>query len=267
MALIRSAGHPCINIDDAGAGGIPVVFIHSLAGNAAHWSMQLEHLRRERRAIAFDLRGHGQSDPSLDGDYSMESLAGDIDAVVSSLGLRRFILVGHSMGGSVSIAYAGTHPDKLAGLLLADPSGDARRVPKEIMTPFIAALESTSYAQTIEEYWQGMLVGSRLEVREKVLNDLHNTRQETVAGAFRSSLRFDPLTMLQRFNGPKLSVITHLNDTPLSLHKLLPDLPILRITGTGHWLQMDRPDEFNRIMDEFLQSVEASVSNPAGVAK
>jgi pimeloyl-ACP methyl ester carboxylesterase len=266
MALIMSAGHLGINIDDGGAGGIPVVFVHSLAGNAAHWLMQLEHLRTERRAIALDLRGHGQSDPFLDGDYAIASLAEDIHSVIGSLSSQRFVLVGHSMGGSVSIAYAGMYPDKVAGLLLADPSGDARRVPKEIMIPFIASLESESYAQSIEEYWQGMLVGSRPEVRERVLRDLHDTRQETVVGVFKSSLQFDPATTLQRFKGPKLSVITHLNDTPLSLHNLLPDLNVLRITGTGHWLQMDRPDEFNRMMDEFLLSIETSGSR-TGVAK
>ena len=147
MALIMSAGHPGINIDDGGAGGIPVVFVHSLAGNAAHWLMQLEHLRK--RAASDSLRS---ARPWPIGSFLGRRLfhrvlAEDIDAVVNSLGLQRFVLVGHSMGGSVSIAYAGIHPDKVAGLLLADPSGDARKVPKEQMIPFIAALESESYAQ------------------------------------------------------------------------------------------------------------------------
>ncbi len=96
-------------------------------------------------------------------------MAEDIDVVVNALGLQRFVLVGHSMGGSVSIAYAGIHPEKVAGLLLADPSGDARKVPKEQMIPFLAALQSDSYARVIEDYWQGMLVGSKPEVLERVL--------------------------------------------------------------------------------------------------
>ncbi len=135
LVLIRQPGHGSINVEDTGSGGVPVVFVHSLAGNAGHWLRQLEHLHGERRAVALDLRGHGQSDPPRDGDYSIESMAGDIDVVVNALGLQRIVLVGHSMGGSVSIAYAGLHPEKVAGLLLADPSGDARKVPKEQMDP------------------------------------------------------------------------------------------------------------------------------------
>jgi pimeloyl-ACP methyl ester carboxylesterase len=93
-------------------------------------------------------------------------------------------------------------------------------------------------------------------VAERVMNDLYATPKDVVAGAFRDSLLFDPVSMLQRYSGPKLSVISHLNDAPYSLHNLVSDLPFIKISGTGHWLQMDRPDEFNRILDQFLHSVE-----------
>ena len=183
-------------------------------------------------------------------------MANDIDTVVKALGLKRFILVGHSMGGSASIEYAGRHSEVVAGLLLADPSGDARKIPSDQFAPFLAALESDSYSNAIEEYWRVMLANSDPSVRKMVLGDLHGTRKEVVIEVFRSSLRFDPLTPLQRYNGKKLSIITHLNDTPISLHNLLPDLPHVSMSGTGHWLQLDKPDEFNRIMDEFISSIE-----------
>jgi pimeloyl-ACP methyl ester carboxylesterase len=85
---------------------------------------------------------------------------------------------------------------------------------------------------------------------------LHNTIVETVIGILKSSLQYDPLIPLQSYKGPKLSVITHLNETPISLQNLLTDLPFIKVSGTGHWLQMDKPDEFNRILDVFLESVD-----------
>jgi len=257
MTVIRvesSASSPALSVDDGGSGGIPVLFVHSLTGNSGHWSRQLEHLRRDRRAIAIDLRGHGKSDPAKDGDYSIEAMANDIDSVANALGLKRFVLVGHSMGGSASIVYVGRHPEIVAGLLLADPSGDARKIPAEQFAPFMLALESDSYARAVDEYWKVMLVNSNPSIQERVLGDLHSTRKEVVIGVYRSFLRFDPLTPLQRYPGKKLSIITHLNDTPISLHNLLPDLPHVSMPGTGHWLQLDKPDEFNRIMDEFISS-------------
>lgn len=57
-----------LSVDDGGAGGIPVVLLHSFGGSSAQWAAQLEHLRKTRRAVAFDLRGHGLSDSPDDGD-------------------------------------------------------------------------------------------------------------------------------------------------------------------------------------------------------
>lgn len=261
MAIIRIRGKmssPSINVDDGGSGGLPVVFVHSLAGNTSHWSVQLEHLRKVRRAVAFDLRGHGNSESPKNGDFSIESLASDIDVVADELGLKRFVLVGHSSGGTVAITYAGSHPEKVAGLFLADPSGDVRKVPAKLANQLISALESDSYSRAIEDYYGMLLVGSRPEVREKVIQDLRSTPRQTVIGIFKSSLWHDPITPLQFYKGPKLSVVTTLNDAPFSLHNLVTDLPHIRVTGTGHWLQMDKPEEFNQILDDFLALVESN---------
>src|SRR5262245_15555636 len=70
---------------------VPVLFVHSLAGNGGQCALQLDHLRRRRRTVAVDLRGHGESDPAEDGDYSIEGLASDVAAAADQLGLRRFI--------------------------------------------------------------------------------------------------------------------------------------------------------------------------------
>ncbi|HET6490530.1 MAG TPA: alpha/beta hydrolase [Syntrophales bacterium] len=245
-----------LSIDDGGTGGLPVIFVHSLAGNAAQWSAQLDHLRRSRRAVAVNLRGHGLSEPPADGNYSIESLAGDIDTIVRRIGMTRFVLVGHSMGGIVALAYADANPGQVAGILLADPAGDIRNVPEDQIRPFMNAIESGSYAEAIEDWWNHLLAGSDEAVRSDVMQDLRDTPQETVVGIFKSSMQYDPLPALSRYGGPILSIITPFNDAPFSLHHLHPALPHKRISGTGHWLQMDKPREFNRLLDEFLLTVQ-----------
>ena len=84
--------------------------------------------------------------------------------------------------------------------------------------------------------------------------DLRSTPREAVVGFFRAHREYDPLPALRRYGGPKLSVITPVNDAPFALHNLDTNLPYTTVTGTGHWLHMDRPDEFNRIVLEFLQA-------------
>ena len=122
--------------DGGGSEHVPIVFVHSLAGNGGQWALQLDHLRRRRRAVALDLRGHGESDPADDGDYSPRARRGRR----GGRGPARAAAVhpGRSQpGGAVAIEYACRHPDRVAGLLLADPSGDMTGMPQEQKEGFV----------------------------------------------------------------------------------------------------------------------------------
>jgi pimeloyl-ACP methyl ester carboxylesterase len=257
MSLREIAGPAgTLAVDDGGRDGLPVVFAHSLAGTSGHWKAQLDHLRPKRRAIAFDFRGHGQSAPPRNRDYSIKDMADDIAAVVDSLSLQRFVLVGHSMGGGAALAYAGTHPERIAGLLLVDPIGDAKQIPPAEAQAFLAGFEA-NYDSASQSYWKA-IAGPDSVIQKRLLADLRATPKETVAPVLRSVMQFDPDSALARYTGPKLSVVTPSNDQPFSLHRLGPGFPHRTVTGTGHWIQLDKPDEFNRLLDEFLNQKRVS---------
>jgi pimeloyl-ACP methyl ester carboxylesterase len=237
-------------LDDGGHRGVPVVLAHSLAGTSAHWSHQLQHLRSSRRALAFDFRGHGASEPARNRDYSIGGLADDLGAVVDGLGLGRFVLVGHSLGGGVALTYAGAHADRVAGLLLLDPIGDGTQIPAEQAASFLQALEA-DYDSVIQGYWS-QIAGSNAAVKNRLLADLGNTPREVVEQLFREVMRFDPRPSLVGYPGPILSVVTPHNDEPFSLHRVGKGFPHRVVTDTGHWIQLDKPEVFNHLLDEFL---------------
>jgi pimeloyl-ACP methyl ester carboxylesterase len=244
-----------LHADDGGAGDeVPVVLLHSLAGDTRQWEAQLAHLRATRRAVALDWRGHGRSPAAGDAAWDVEAMAEDVVAAADRLGLDRFVLVGHSAGGSVAIAVAGAHPERVAGLVLLDAAGDSRSFPREMVDPFLDALDSDAYTSTIEGYWE-TIAGPNPAVRARLLSDLRATPRATVAGVFRSTMQFDPGASLRRYAGPRLSVVTPRNTGPYSLLSLDPAMPHVTVTGTGHWIQLDRPDEVNRILDDFLRQV------------
>lgn len=234
----------------------PVVLVHSLAGNSRQWSAQLEYLRRTRRAVALDLRGHGRSESPRNGDYSIAAMAEDIAAVVDTLGLERFVLAGHSMGGGVALVYAGKYPERVAGLVLVDPIGDGKQIPPAEAKSFLAGLES-SYDSSSQGYWTS-IAGPDSAVRDRLIVDLRATPKETVTQVLRSVMQFDPDPALGRYPGPKLSIVTPHNDMPLSLHRLGKGFAHHVVTGTGHWIQLDKPDEINRLLDEFLNNKSVS---------
>jgi pimeloyl-ACP methyl ester carboxylesterase len=236
---------------------LPVLFVHSLAGNGGQWALQLDHLRRYRRALAVDLRGHGDSDPADDGAYGVASLAADVAAVADHFALRRFVLAGHSLGAAVAIAYAAEHPERVAGLLLVDPNGDQTRIPREQIEPFLAALRAEPLRE-IEAYFRQLVAGGDRDAARWVMEDLLLTHEEAIPAAVAGAVEFAPLSALARYAGPTLAVISEMNSLPYSLHNLLPELPVHLVRGTGHWLMMDRPELFNHVLDGFLAEIESA---------
>jgi pimeloyl-ACP methyl ester carboxylesterase len=240
-----------LGVDDGGAGPA-VVFLHSLAGNTSQWSAQLEHVRRTRRAVALDLRGHGRSDPPSDQRYLIEAQVADVDAVADALSLDRFAVVGHSLGAGVALDYAAARPARVTHLLVADPIGDGTQTPEAEVRPFLEALDSPAYTETIEGYWSS-IAGSDGAVLERLLTDLRATPRETVVRGLHAVMAYDPKPALAGLRMPTLAVVTPANDFPYSMHRLGSGLPHRVVDGTGHWLQIERPSEFNRILDRFLE--------------
>lgn len=240
----------------AGAGGLPVVFVHSLAGDWQQWLAQMHYMSESRQAIAFDMRGHGKSvrNPGL--DYSVEAQAADLAAVVDTYGLEKLVLVGHSFGGSVCAAYASENPGKVAAILFVDPAGDQRKAPQEQVQQFMQVVKSDRYEDVMHDYWNRILRNSEEDVRTRVISSMEATQREAVVGAFESMQQFDIVSALAGFDGPMSSIITDLNDTPYSLHNVLTNLPFRRVPGASHWLHMDQPDAFNEMLDAFLEKYQ-----------
>ncbi|NNL66477.1 MAG: alpha/beta hydrolase [Myxococcales bacterium] len=110
--------------------GVPFLLLHGF-GNEAHiWDDLVPALADHYRVLALDQRGHGDSDGDAEGRYDHESMARDVESVCDALGIERLVLCGHSMGGRVSMRFAGRNPDELAGLVIVDagPELDERGV-------------------------------------------------------------------------------------------------------------------------------------------
>ncbi len=246
-----------VRVEDGGSGGVPVVFVHGLAGDRSVWAAQLAHLRRSRRAVALDLHGMGESAPSPSGDYTVPSVAADVAAVVEALRLGRVVLVGHSLGGHVIAAAAAARPAATAALVFDDPAGDLSRLPRaDIEARFLARMEPASYDAFVVAWFGEMLAAARPEVRERVMATMKRTPRAVVAAAARGLVENRPTPEIAAFKGPMLAIVTPENQVPNSLHKLVPDLPATVIAGTSHWLMMDKPEEFNAALDAFLAGVK-----------
>ncbi|MFC6730964.1 alpha/beta fold hydrolase [Haladaptatus sp. DYSN1] len=100
--------------------GPPLVFIHGAIVDHNQWNPQIDALSDGYRTIAYDVRGHGQTGGSDRDAYSIDLFADDLDALIDGLALDRPVLCGTSTGGCIAQVYAARHPEKIAGLVLAD---------------------------------------------------------------------------------------------------------------------------------------------------
>jgi pimeloyl-ACP methyl ester carboxylesterase len=241
-----------IYVDDGGGKeGVPVVFLHSFGGDSSHWSSQLSHVRHHRRALAIDLRGHGKSAGPKDDDYAVESFVKDVEAVVEKLELKRFVLVGHSLGGAVAIKYAGRNPRRVAGLVLVGAPG---KIPPEQSQQIMGSIEA-NYEPTMKGYWEKLVEGAQPHVRTQILAEMDKIPRDDSIAIMKALFADDPLASLDRYSGPKLIVYTTRGNTPNDLQNVRPNVPKALLEGTSHWPHLDRPREFNAMLDEFLAKV------------
>ena len=240
--------------DSRGVGGLPVLFAHSFAGDLSHWTATLEHLKPQRRAVAFDFSGHGSS-PGAIGRYSYDELAKDISEVANSQQLDHFVLAGHSMGAAVAAQYAASHPARVKALVLVDPPLAAGAIPADQLTQIHASLDQDPYA-VVEQFWhQQMFIDSREDVKQRLLASLRKMPRNAVNELTKEAFAVDASLALRRYAGPRFAIVTPRNDVPLSLHNTVPGVIHTVVEGTGHWIHLDKPDEFNKTLDGLLKQV------------
>jgi pimeloyl-ACP methyl ester carboxylesterase len=244
-----------LHVSDGGRGAaLPIVFVHGNGANLTQWQAQLDHFRTSRRAVALDLRGMGQSAIPANGDYSVLAMAEDVAAVVDALRLARFVIVGHSYGGAVVAAYAAAHPDRVAGVVFADSAGNVTMA-KEAGEKFVAALRKNKDA-VVKSWFAPILLNASDSVRDAVLASVHATPVDAFAGALTGLAAHDVGADVNAYKGPRLAIVSaDLAKSPSSFHSQFPEVPSRSLDGVSHWLMMDKPDELNRIVDEFLATV------------
>ena len=112
--------------DEGGPEAPAIVFVHGHSEDLHTWNRLVERLVESFRVIRFDLRRHGLTGPAPDNEYGIENYVSDLSMVIDHLGIDSFVLVGHSMGGRISVRYTMGNPERVNGLILLSASGAPR---------------------------------------------------------------------------------------------------------------------------------------------
>ena len=270
---IPIAGGLTLAADIAGPRGAPTVVLGHGGGQTRHsWDKAEQQLANAGYfAVNYDLRGHGDSDWSTDGDYSLETRADDL-AAVAAQGSRPFALVGASLGGITAMVAASRGLDP-AALVLVDivPKMSPKGVAK--ITAFMTAnpdgfASLDDAADAISAYYPD-------RPRPKDLSGLKKNLRQGADGRWRwhwdpswmQSPRGDPRYLLKLMDaadwtdriptllvrGMKSDIVD--DDGVEDLRRRIPKLEMADIRGAGHMVAGDKNDEFNGAVIEFLRRV------------
>lgn len=245
-----------------GGSGTPLVLLHGFPMSSAIFVPIRPTVERIARLITPDLRGFGESEAPA-GGYGMDDLADDVVAVADLLGLDRFVLGGHSMGGYVTFRVASRHRDRLAGLVLIDtragadaPEGVERR------RSAIEAIEHGRRQVFLDGFLHG-LVGSttrssRTHVVETVLAMAASVPDHVLTGCLRGMMeRPDSRGLLAELDLPAL-VLVGAEDTltpPDEAQAMVDALPrgqLVVVPDAGHTPTLEQPAEAGSALAAFL---------------
>jgi pimeloyl-ACP methyl ester carboxylesterase len=248
----------------------PVILLHGVTGHARTWDDEARALSAARRVFALDQRGHGDSDPAPDGDYTTATLCDDLATFIDSLRLAQVSLVALSMGGRVAIAYAGRYPSRVSRLVVVDigpeiaPAGRGRVGGMMAGAPerFDSVARAIDYARTNAPRYTEALLRHRVEHGVRPLADGGFTwkydraiRESVRNGRWRDSIDLWPLW--SAITCPTLIIRGADSDilSPEIARRMLdaqPHAELVDIPNAGHTVPGDQPEAFLETLKKFL---------------
>jgi 3-oxoadipate enol-lactonase len=242
--------------------GVPMLLLHGF-GNEAHiWDDFAPVVAPHYRTLALDHRGHGQSDWDPEGDYEMDSLVDDVEAVTAALGIERMVLVAHSLGGRVATLFAGRHPERIAGLVIVDigPEVDPRgslRIRQDVEA------NPTPVFANVEEYARALSLSYPAATPEALRRMAQHGLRRREDGRF--ELAMDPalrgVTAGRAGSGDAEQQERALQQRMWDALAALP-CPALVVRGAAS--DILSPDVADRIVDDVLRSGRLAVVPQAG---
>lgn len=244
----------------AGKGDPALVFVHCGGCERGFWDGQVAHFAAKHRVVALDLAGHGQSGGGRK-DWTMPAFGQDVVSVVEALGLKRVVLIGHSIGGPVVLEAARRMPGRVAGLVLVDTMVDfEQRLAAEEVEKYLSALQADYRATTTALVSQLLFSASTPEpVKARVLETVLSVPQEIGVAAARSSMAYDPLPALREIKAPIRAINSDLFSTNVEGNRrYVPGYQVAIMKGVGHYLMLEQPEAFNALLAEALRELARS---------
>ena len=246
----------------------PLVLLHGATGHARSWDTFAAAIQDRYRVLALDQRGHGES--AWAPAYGPERLVEDTDAFVRALGLRRFALLGLSMGGRNAFTYAALHPEEVERLVIVD-------IGPEVSSSGAARIQAGIQGTDVFDHAEDAVRSARVAnprapeaaLRHRILNNLIRLEDGRWTWRYDKALRSGPprqrpdaaagWALLERISCPTLLVRgaeSDLLDREIAerMVQTIPTCRLVEVPESGHSVPLDNPAGFLAAVEDFLRA-------------
>ncbi len=258
--VIEVDGQPLAYLRLGEAEGAPLVLVHGFGGDINNWLFNLPSLAESHSVYAVDLPGHGKSGKTVD-KASLEALAETLAGFMTAAGIEDAHLVGHSLGGAISLQLALARPARVASLTLISPAGFGPDINADYIEGFIAAERRKEMKGLLQMLFADPELVSRDMVNDllkyKRLDGVNPALRAIADGVFPDGRQTGVLSPRLAELAVPLQVIWGAEDriVPASHAADLPDkVRVHLLDDVGHMPQMEAAGEVNRLIGEFLSA-------------
>ena len=260
-------------VEETGAGDA-IVFAHEFGGDYRSWSPQVRHFADRYRCITYSARGYPPSEvPEDEARYGQQLSTDDVAGVLDALGVERAFVVGLSMGAYTGLMFAIQHPERVHGLVFASGgSGAYPHTRKQFLADTRKVADTMLASNSVDS--AGIATGpSRVQLQNKnpqVWEQFAQHLSEHSARGSAYTLRhvqaerpslYDFAAELRAMTTPTLLLVGDEDesclDVNLYLKRSMPYAGLSILAKSGHLLNLEEPERFNRLLEEFFQTVKA----------
>jgi pimeloyl-ACP methyl ester carboxylesterase len=257
---IRSFDQVPIAYETQGRGRTALVFVHCWGCDRQFWREQMPAMADDFRVVSLDLAGHGGSGTNRT-SWRVADLARDVQAVVEGLELRRVILVGHSMGGVVSLLAAARMPGRVIGVVGVDTLHNAEwSMPREAMQAAVGELESNFPAAMARSVEAVFPYSTNHTARTWVITRSQAANPAVALGLLRD---FPDVNLREAFRAVKVP-IRCINAAPsrpgstpteTEINRKHANYDAVFMAGVSHYPHLERPEEFNTKLRQIVRKI------------
>ena len=255
-----------VSYSDHGPDDAPVIiFIHGFPLNKSMWNIQVEALKENYRVIAYDIRGHGNSDAGID-EFSIELFVIDLLRLMEKLKIEKSILCGLSLGGYIALNAVLKHPDRFDGLILNDTQciADTPEI-KENRCNAIISIKEKGVEQYADEIIKKLFAQETFTKNKNVVDAVKemiiSTQKQSLCNTLHAlAERKETCDQLPEINIPVLIMVGQEDKiTPIAaaqqMHEKILNSKLEIIQQAGHLSNLESPTVFNAHLVNFLETV------------